>query len=184
MSPTTKVMIGALATAALAGLLHGPMGLGARCAAAAGLASARPPPGVELSADTEAVASCQKRIDQAIIGKTIRFGSGGAQIAPVSKDLLDAIAASLTNCAGTMVEVAGYTDRVGDAERNRSLSQARAEAVRAALIERGAPRERLVAAGYGESTPTDPDAPETNSADRRIEFSVSTRPVPAAPAAN
>ena len=184
MTPTTKIIIGALATTALAWFLHGPMGFGQECAAEAATTANAPaaiaPVASDAPADAAAVASCQKNVDAAIAGKTVKFGSGGAQIAPVSKDLLDAIGASLKDCAGTTVEVAGHTDRVGNPDSNMALSQSRAEAVKAALAERGVPADRLVAKGYGETKPTDPNAPENNPADRRIEFSVATAAAPAA----
>ena len=189
MTPISKIIIGALATTALAWFLHGPMGFGERCAAEAGATVAGAPavvaaPGAEAPANAEAVASCQKNVDAAIASKTVQFGSGGARVAPASKELLDAIGSALKDCAGTTVEVAGHTDRVGDAEKNMALSQARAEAVGAEFTARGVPAERLVAKGYGETKPTDPNAPESNPADRRIEFSVATIAAPAAPAAN
>lgn len=189
MTPTTKIIIGALATTALAWFLHGPMGFGERCAAEAGAVAAGPPavaaPGAaDAPASVEAVENCQKNVDAAIANKTVVFNSGGARVMPVSKELLDAIGGSIKDCAGTTVEVAGHTDRVGNPESNLALSQARADSVKAELVSRGVPADRLVAKGYGESKPTDPNAPENNAADRRIEFSVATAAAPAAPAAN
>ncbi len=194
MTPTTKIIIGGLATTALAWFLHGPMGFGEKCAAAAGATAAVSAPAAPVSAvaseapaSAEVVASCQANVDKAIAGKTVQFVTGKADVSPASKELLDAIAAAAKDCAGTTVAIAGHTDRTGDAAMNLSLSQARAEAVRTALSERGVPAERFVATGYGETKPTDASAPENNAADRRIEFSVSATaaaPASAAPAAN
>ena len=53
------------------------------------------------------------------------------------------------------------------------LSQERAEAVRAALIERGVPAERLVARGYGVLRPIAPDTDaDSRARNRRVEFRV------------
>jgi OmpA-OmpF porin, OOP family len=187
MTPMAKILLGGLATTAIAWWLHGPMGFGERCSAtapaAAPIAAVATP---EATVVPAAVVDCQKNVDAAIAGKTINFVTGKAVIAADSKALLDAIGVSLKDCAGTTVEVAGHTDRVGDAGMNLSLSQARADAVAKALADRGVPADRMVAKGYGETMPVDPNGPENNAADRRTAFTVSqaAEPAPAASAAN
>jgi OmpA-OmpF porin, OOP family len=182
MTPTTKILLGGAATAIIAWFLHGQFG--DRCTAAAPAApiAAVAPAAVPVTA--EAVVNCQKNVDAAIAGKTINFVTSKAAIAADSNALLDAIGASLKDCAGTTVEIGGYTDRVGDAGMNQTLSQARADAVVKALTDRGVPADRMSAKGYGETKPVDPTGPENNAADRRTEFVVSQAAAPAAPAAN
>jgi OOP family OmpA-OmpF porin len=173
MTPAGKILLGALATTAVAWWLHGPMGFARRCADEARANAAAPAISGEAAASAQTVIACQTKVDAAVAGKTVKFGSGGTQVAAQSKDLLDALGASLKDCAGTVVEIAGHTDRAGDAGRNMALSLARANAVRAALVQRGVPADRLGAKGYGETRPGDPTGPESNPADRRIEFAVS-----------
>ncbi|RMF59783.1 MAG: OmpA family protein, partial [Bacteroidetes bacterium] len=69
---------------------------------------------------------------------------------------------------------AGHTDSTGPDDYNLRLSQARAEAVRAYLIERfGIAPERLVARGYGESQPIADNVTATGrTLNRRVEFRV------------
>ncbi len=52
-----------------------------------------------------------------------------------------------------MVAVAGYSDRIGARHYNLSLSQRRADTVRAALIAGGVPASAIVAEGRGEADP-------------------------------
>jgi OmpA-OmpF porin, OOP family len=59
------------------------------------------------------------------------------------------------------VEVRGYTDRLGGDAYNINLSQRRAEAVKAVLVEQGVPAEKIRAVGLGSQDPivqcSDPD---------------------------
>lgn len=180
MNPVTKILLGAVATTALAWFLHGPMKFGEKCAAAgsavaapAGSAASTAAPGVP--ATQEQVASCQAKVNDTIAGKTINFTSGGATIAVDSQPLLDAIAASAKDCAGTSIEVQGHTDASGGDAANMRLSEARANSVVEALVSKGVPTERLLPKGYGETAPVDPAGTSAAYAkNRRIDFKVAS----------
>jgi len=51
------------------------------------------------------------------------------------------------------IEINSHTDSRGDAEENRIISQARADAVKNYLVSQGIQASRMVAKGYGESRP-------------------------------
>jgi OOP family OmpA-OmpF porin len=69
------------------------------------------------------------------------------------------------------IQIAGHTDSQGREQMNLELSEARAQAVLAALAERRAPISRISAKGYGETVPiADNDTEEGREANRRIEF--------------
>lgn len=110
----------------------------------------------------------------ALNASIIVFATGSAQISTDSLDYLREAAKAFKGApAGTVIEVGGHTDASGDAATNDRLSQARAEAVREALIGYGVKPAMLTAQGYGGSRPVaGSDTPEGRFANRRIEFSV------------
>ena len=118
--------------------------------------------------------------DRFVISDKILFETGSAVVKPASRELLDTIAAALNaHPTVTKVTVEGHTDDVGDDDFNLQLSQARAAAVLAKLVDRGVAEERLEAMGKGESDPrvkavTD----EARTANRRVEFIIAERAAP------
>lgn len=135
----------------------------------------------EPAATTAEVNACQSQVDAAITGKTIQFDSGAATIKAESTALIDALAAALAPCEGVVVEVAGHTDATGTPAANQSLSEARANAVVAALTAKGVPAARLVARGYGASQPAvTGTGASANAANRRIAFIVQSNSAAAA----
>ena len=104
----------------------------------------------------------------------INFASGSAQIPMESNDYLSRVAVALKAAPpGTALEIAGHTDNTGDASGNMTLSQQRADAVRAYLISQGVNGDMLVAKGYGDSKPVaSNDTDEGKFHNRRIEFSL------------
>lgn len=184
MSSLVKILLGGLLSALAAWFLHGPLGLGEKCATPAEPAVAAAPEvaAPEVAATPEAVANCQTGVDAIIKGKTINFESSKAIIKADSMPLIDALATASKDCAGTTIEVAGHTDQQGGDAANLRLSEERANAVVAALTERGVPKERLLPKGYGETKLLDQAAtPDALAKNRRIEFSVASAAAAAAP---
>ncbi len=101
----------------------------------------------------------------------VNFDNDSAALRPESMAILDAAAASLKEWGEVKVEVAGHTDSMSTDDYNASLSQRRAEAVRAYLIGKGVAAERLSAKGYGEAQPVADNATEEGRAkNRRVEL--------------
>lgn len=69
------------------------------------------------------------------------------------------------------VIVGGHTDNVGAPEANQKLSEERARAVVAALVQRGIAASRLEARGFGQTAPIADNRTEDGRAkNRRVEL--------------
>ncbi len=106
-----------------------------------------------------------------LVLRGVRFATSKSALTDSSKSVLDEVAKSLAAWPELTVEVAGHTDASGDAAMNQRLSEARANAVRDYLVGRGIKGERLVAKGYGETTPiADNKSKEGREKNRRVEL--------------
>jgi len=115
----------------------------------------------------------------ATLNKSIlNFPSDSAEVPDSIAPFLRSAAADLKQLrAGSVIEIAGYTDNTGDAAMNVALSQKRAEAVRDALVKDGADPSTLIAKGYGSADPiASNDTPEGQLRNRRIEYRVVKTP--------
>lgn len=100
------------------------------------------------------------------------FDFNMATINPVSYPLLNQVAELLRkDSALGKVRIEGHTDEVGEDRYNLELSQRRALAVYAYLVERGVPAMRLSHVGYGKRCPIVPNTTEEGrAANRRVDF--------------
>src|SRR6187200_1660446 len=91
---------------------------------------------------------------------------------PESTPTLKAIAAALKAHPDLKVEIQGHTDNVGAAASNLTLSQARADAVKAALeSDYQISGEQITTKGYGDTKPVAKNAtPEGRANNRRVEI--------------
>lgn len=107
--------------------------------------------------------------------QVVNFATGSAVVPASAADDLRQSAKVLDTCAkngkSVKLEVAGYSDNVGDATANLALSKQRALAVRTYLVAQGAPPGTLSAQGYGDAKPVDSNDTESGRFhNRRIEF--------------
>jgi outer membrane protein OmpA-like peptidoglycan-associated protein len=103
----------------------------------------------------------------------VNFRSGSAILNADSKTKLDEIATKALNAKGYVLEVSGYADSTGSINRNRQLSQRRADAVIRYLVENhNIPLRRIVTPyGYGEShAVADNTTREGRAENRRVEI--------------
>jgi OOP family OmpA-OmpF porin len=98
----------------------------------------------------------------------VKFRSGTSQLADAHDEQLGALAKILADNRDLTVEIQGHTDNAGGKALNLKLSKARAEAVRARLMQKfKVDGSRLKAQGYGSSQPVDTNNNPSGRANNR-----------------
>ena len=101
----------------------------------------------------------------------VNFELGKAVLLPVSRDILEEVARSLVANPQVRVEVAGHTDSTGSRALNERLSLARAESVKAFLVENGVAAENMGVQGYASTQPVASNRTASGRAqNRRVEL--------------
>jgi len=103
----------------------------------------------------------------------VLFETGKSEIKPGARRTLDQMVRALRNDRDATLTIEGHTDSVGKRDYNLVLSKRRADVVRAYLVARGIPSQRIAARGMG------PDYPVASNRDasgrqqnRRVEMIV------------
>jgi outer membrane protein OmpA-like peptidoglycan-associated protein len=95
------------------------------------------------------------------------FAKGSGRLSPEMAKVLEAV----IPCIKGRYEIGGYTDNIGEDDKNQVLSQRRAKTVANFLIENGVNAKLLKPKGYGEAAPIgDNSTEEGRIKNRRIEF--------------
>jgi OOP family OmpA-OmpF porin len=106
---------------------------------------------------------------------SVQFESNKAELKPQSFPALDLIGSILVKWPRLKIEIGGYTDSRGQEEKNRQLSQERADAVRTYLLDKfdNVHPDQLTAVGYGPDNPVaSNDTEEGRQQNRRVEFKI------------
>lgn len=106
-----------------------------------------------------------------IVMHGILFDVDKSTLKPESMGSINEIYHLMTKNPSVRYEIDGHTDNSGDAAHNLTLSQQRADAVKAQLVSMGIADSRLATKGYGDTKPIDSnDTPEGKANNRRVEF--------------
>ncbi|GAA2025933.1 OmpA family protein [Pseudokineococcus marinus] len=118
-----------------------------------------------------------------VLAEQILFDFDAAELRPGSEATLQQVVELLSLSDDPDVAVVGHTDGRGTPEYNQDLSERRAQAVVAALVELGADPARLQPEGRGQTQPVaqettadGADDPEGRAANRRVEVLVDDLP--------
>ncbi|HEV2707596.1 MAG TPA: OmpA family protein [Pyrinomonadaceae bacterium] len=128
---------------------------------------------VGVNATNERISALDDYVAQQSL--SINFRVNSTVLSTEAKAQLDEIARQAANAKGYVIEVAGFTDATGGLERNRRLSQQRADSVVRYLAEQHRiPLRRIITPfGYGESQAVADNATrEGRAQNRRVEVRV------------
>ncbi|RIY13911.1 OmpA family protein [Hymenobacter rubripertinctus] len=128
-----------------------------------------PQPAPPLPATVAADAAAALLNATPVVLPTVLFKLGSAELLAEAQPALARLVAELTARPGLRIEVAGYTDRIGEPQKNLVLSRQRAEAVKDRLAAAGVAAERIGTVGYGDTRPLHPSPDARN---RRVEVRV------------
>jgi outer membrane protein OmpA-like peptidoglycan-associated protein len=106
---------------------------------------------------------------------SVHFRVNSAIISPEGRLALDDLAQKASNTRGYVIEITGHADATGNAQRNRALSQQRADAVVRYLQENHEiPLRRMITPfGYGQLRPVaDNSTAEGRRQNRRVEVKI------------
>jgi outer membrane protein OmpA-like peptidoglycan-associated protein len=99
------------------------------------------------------------------------FASGSAKLNKSAGEQLDKVVEFAAARQDANLTVTGYTDDRGNAQSNLKLSAARAEAVKAYLVQHGVAADRIMAKGEGAAKPiADNKTAEGRARNRRVEI--------------
>ena len=123
-----------------------------------------------VNATNDRISALDDYVPQTVLA--VNFKVGSAVLSADSKAKLDELATKALNAKGYVLEVSGFADASGNVERNRALSQRRADTVIRYLVENHQiPLRRIVTPyGYGESNPVaENNSREGRAQNRRVE---------------
>lgn len=103
----------------------------------------------------------------------IQFETGKDVITKGSYAILDNVVKVMVENPAYLLDINGHTDNVGDSNKNKTLSQNRANAVLNYLVSKGVASSRLKATGFGDTIPVGDNKTAAGKAkNRRVEFKV------------
>jgi outer membrane protein OmpA-like peptidoglycan-associated protein len=107
----------------------------------------------QAQAELEALKATQTARGSLVTLGDVLFDTGKAQLKPGTDLKLDQLAQFLKEHPDRRIRIEGFTDNTGSDAFNEELSQRRADAVKAALMERNVDPSRIGTEGYGKAYP-------------------------------
>jgi outer membrane protein OmpA-like peptidoglycan-associated protein len=104
----------------------------------------------------------------------VLFATGKFELQPAAREALARFSGIVLAHPGLKMQVEGYTDSTGTDVFNQTLSENRANSVRAFLVTQGLDPMSIGAVGYGKANPVDTnDTPAGRQQNRRVEIIIS-----------